>query len=239
MCIRDSDNRLIYLADPLLACNPCEEYGLSQSKKPAPSEVILEAESLDELLRNNNKDDAVTPDANDDSAPIIERTFSSAPQIIDPRIAYIIDSILQEVITRGTGTAARVLKRSDLAGKTGTTNGPTDAWFSGYHPSLVATTWLGFDDNELLGNNEYGGSAALPIWIDFMKAALNDVPMSKRQKPAGISADKIDRMTGKPPTRATTQTLIELFQEESVPDVVLRKSDSTSKEIESIHENLF
>ena len=72
-----------------------------------------------------------------------------------------------------------------------------------------------------------------------MKAALNDVPMAKRQKPAGISAVKIDRMTGKPPTRATTQTLFELFPEESVPDFVLRKSDSTSKEIESIHENLF
>lgn len=102
------------------------------------------------------------------------------------KTAYIIDDMLKDVIRRGTGHAATVLNRSDIAGKTGTTNGPTDAWFVGYNPSIATAAWLGFDDNTMLGKREYGGTAALPIWITFMHEALKDQPVVERTIPAGL-----------------------------------------------------
>ena len=106
--------------------------------------------------------------------------------MLDKQTVFLIDSMLKDVILRGTGTKAKKLERSDLAGKTGTTNGPRDAWFSGYSPHLVATAWVGFDDNSMLGRNEYGGSSALPIWIEFMGAALAEKPQIQRPQPNGI-----------------------------------------------------
>ena len=88
---------------------------------------------------------------------------------MEERVNFIIDSILKDVITRGTGRRALVLERSDIAGKTGTTNGPMDVWFSGYNREVVTTTWVGFDNYTPLGRREFGGTAALPIWIEFMR----------------------------------------------------------------------
>ena len=95
---------------------------------------------------------------------------------MDERVNFIIDSILKDVITRGTGRRALVLERSDIAGKTGTTNGPMDAWFSGYNADVVTSTWVGFDNYTPLGRREFGGTAALPIWIEFMREALQRQP---------------------------------------------------------------
>lgn len=110
----------------------------------------------------------------------------TAPLAIDPRNAWLIDSMLQDVVRRGTATRAKTLGRNDLAGKTGTTNDYVDAWFAGYNPDIVAVSWMGYDQPQNLGRGETGGRAALPIWIDYMRTALKDVPQRERTRPAGL-----------------------------------------------------
>ncbi len=110
-------------------------------------------------------------------------------RVLDPRNAYLMDSMLRDVVIRGTAAKARqVLKRNDLAGKTGTTNDYVDAWFCGYQPSLVGIAWLGFDQPKRLGSGETGGAAALPIWIGYMEKALVNVPEMRMQVPEGLTA---------------------------------------------------
>ncbi len=110
----------------------------------------------------------------------------SAPRVIDPRNAWLMNSMLQDVVRRGTATRARSLNRSDLAGKTGTTNDYLDAWFCGYNPDLVAVAWLGHSQPRNLGRGETGGSAALPIWINYLRSALKDMPENPWPRPDGL-----------------------------------------------------
>lgn len=162
---------------------------------------------------------------NDSSSSISEST--EAPRIMDERIAYLMDSMLKDVIKRGTATKALVLKREDIAGKTGTTNGPTDVWFSGYNPHVVTITWLGFDNNANLGRKEFGGTAALPIWIDFMQAALANSPDILRPQPDGIVTLRIDEKTGLRAKPGQPDTLFELFRKEDVPSEQINTKESS------------
>ncbi|WP_374340932.1 PBP1A family penicillin-binding protein [Methyloversatilis sp.] len=107
-------------------------------------------------------------------------------RVIDSRNAFLMDSMMQDVVRRGTATRALALKRSDLAGKTGTTNDYLDAWFCGYQPSHVAVAWIGFDSPRTLGRGETGGSAALPMWVDYMRHALKDIPQAQIPMPDGL-----------------------------------------------------
>lgn len=109
-------------------------------------------------------------------------------RVIDERNAFLVDSMLKDVVKQGTATRALSLKRTDIAGKTGTTNDSIDAWFAGYNPKLVGIAWIGFDKPKNLGNRETGGGLALPIWISYMQKALANTPMMNREMPAGISA---------------------------------------------------
>jgi penicillin-binding protein 1A len=137
---------------------------------------------------------------------------------MDERVNFIIDSILRDVITRGTGRRALVLERGDIAGKTGTTNGPMDAWFSGYNPDVVTSTWVGFDNYTPLGRKEFGGTAALPIWIDFMREALRGSPERERPLPPGVVHVKIDPETGLLAYSGQRNAIYEYFRIEYVPD---------------------
>jgi penicillin-binding protein 1A len=140
-----------------------------------------------------------------------------AKRVIDPRVAYITDDILKDVIKLGTGRRALALEREDIGGKTGTTNGPRDAWFSGYSPHLVATAWVGFDDNSLLGSGEFGGTAALPIWINFMRDALADKPEYIFPQPPGIITARINLETGERAQPNDTNADFEIFLRENAP----------------------
>ncbi|WP_199739093.1 penicillin-binding protein 1A [Herminiimonas sp. KBW02] len=115
-----------------------------------------------------------------------ERAGDENNRVIDPRNAFLMDSMLKGVVTSGTAVKAMALKRTDLAGKTGTTNDSFDAWFAGYQPDIVGVAWIGFDQPKNLGNRETGGGLALPIWISYMQKALKDVPMVERTVPEGI-----------------------------------------------------
>ncbi|WGS42349.1 penicillin-binding protein 1A [Burkholderia sp. JSH-S8] len=112
----------------------------------------------------------------------------NAPRAIDARNAYVMNSLLQSVAQRGTGAKTNMLKRTDLAGKTGTTNDSHDAWFAGYQHSLAAIAWIGYDNPRSLGDRETGGGLSLPVWIDYMGAALKGVPEFKPAMPDDVTA---------------------------------------------------
>lgn len=117
-----------------------------------------------------------------------EQAGDEAFRVIDERNAFLVDSMLKDVVKQGTATRALSLKRTDIAGKTGTTNDSIDAWFAGYNPKLVGIAWIGFDKPKNLGNRETGGGLALPIWISYMQKALANTQIMNREMPAGISA---------------------------------------------------
>ncbi len=118
-------------------------------------------------------------------------------RVIDARNAYLMDSMMHDVVRRGTAVKAMSLKRGDLAGKTGTTNDYVDAWFCGYQPTVVGIAWIGFDRPKRLGNGETGGSAALPMWIGFMEKALQGVSESYMEQPEGLITINANDPTGK------------------------------------------
>jgi penicillin-binding protein 1A len=121
---------------------------------------------------------------------------AGAERVIDARNAFIMTSIMRDVMRIGTGARAGRLGRHDLAGKTGTTNEFVDAWFSGYTSELVAVAWIGFDAPQSLGRNETGAQAALPIWMGYMSVALNNVPEQPLAPPDGVVAMRISPETG-------------------------------------------
>jgi penicillin-binding protein 1A len=116
--------------------------------------------------------------------------------VIDPRNAFIMQSIMRDVVRMGTAARAMKLGRTDLAGKTGTTNDFIDAWFCGFNPELVAVAWIGFDQPQTLGRNETGGSAALPMWMGYVATALKGVPEHPFAPPAGVISVRINPETG-------------------------------------------
>jgi len=141
----------------------------------------------------------------------------AAPRIIEERNAYIMRSILREVVSRGTARRAKALGRSDIGGKTGTTNDLYDAWFTGFNSSVVATAWVGYDEQRSMGPKESGGVAALPMWIDYMKVALEGVPEDNDIQPQGLANVRIDSKTGKLANAGAADSYFEYFREENVP----------------------
>lgn len=152
-----------------------------------------------------------------DSEDSLVKLPKQAERTLEPRLAFQMNSILQDVILRGTGRRALALGRKDLAGKTGTTNDQRDAWFNGYNPDLVTTTWLGFDQLKPLGNRETASRAALPVWIDFMRVALAGKPERQLPRPEGLVTIKINAETGQIATDTDTNTVFEIFRKERVP----------------------
>ncbi len=139
-----------------------------------------------------------------------------AERVLDPRNAFLMSSLMRDVVRQGTAVRAMSLGRHDLAGKTGTTNDHVDAWFAGYHASLVAVAWIGFDTPAPLGANETGSHAALPMWMTYMARALKGVPESELVPPEGVVAVSIDPATGLRETDGRGTTL-EFFYQESLP----------------------
>ena len=147
----------------------------------------------------------------------LDYSASVAPRVLDERIHFLINDMLKDVVQRGTAKKAKSLGRQDLAGKTGTTNDQVDAWFNGYQKNLVASVWVGFDQPKTLGRSEYGGRAALPIWIEFMKHALKDTPKDASALPTGVVATRIDPETGAKARASQTNAMREFFLLENPP----------------------
>ncbi len=138
----------------------------------------------------------------------------NAKQIIDPRNAFLMTSMMQDVIRQGTAVRARQLGRTDIAGKTGTTSNFIDAWFCGYQENLVTITWTGFGEPKSLGRNQTGGRVTLPMWINYMDKALKDTPETKLALPRGITTARVNPDTG---LRSSEGTISEYFFQEYLP----------------------
>lgn len=187
----DKDKNPPYLTLALGAGNVTPWQHLTAYSVFANGGYKIEPYIIKQILDANNKVLAETK-------PVVAGDESL--RIIDARNAWLTDSMMKDVVRRGTATrAAQILKRSDLAGKTGTTNDYVDAWFCGYQPAMVGVAWIGFDQPKKLGSGETGGSAALPIWIGYMETALKDVPEMHGQAPGGLAiAHSNDPATGAP-----------------------------------------
>jgi len=203
--IEDVYGETVFETKPPTVCKNCEE--LDTSKELSELEQAMAAELASGL-------DPTTP-INQQAAD--EITLPIAPRVMSKEVAYLVDDMLRDVITKGTGRKARAMGRQDLAGKTGTTNGPKDAWFSGYNAHMVTTTWVGFDQNTPLGRREYGGTAALPIWMDFMKLALEGLPEIPRELPSNLVSVRINPETGLRAGPENTGATFEIFRIENVP----------------------
>ena len=157
-----------------------------------------------------------------------------APHAIDERTAFLASSLMRDVVLRGTATAAKVLNRADIGGKTGSTNDHRDAWFSGFGGGLVTTVWVGNDDFSSLGYREYGGKAALPIWIDFMRDATKDVPLNDFTPPAGIVTASISPGSGNLLPDGTPGSLKEYFKQEDYDRLIssgyIQNTSTTTQE---------
>ena len=185
--VKDRDGKLIFKEKPAIACRSCGQGAAGQPAIPATSVV----DGFDLGPAGGAKPaDAAKPDpkATAKAAPPVTLPADAvlAPRAIDERIAYQLTSMMRDVVLRGTATDAKRLGREDVGGKTGSTNNHRDAWFSGTGGNLITTVWVGKSDNTTLGYREYGGKAALPIWIEYMKIALKDVPIAANDPPNGM-----------------------------------------------------
>ncbi|MDC1351904.1 penicillin-binding protein 1A [Oceanospirillaceae bacterium] len=241
--IEDSLGKVLYQAQPNTVCPNCDyvrhtdEVDLGQSEDTQTTVINdVAIVALDQAL---DQEDA---QQNTELARPITH-LPIAPRIMDERVNYIMHTILQDVVKKGTARKAKKLKRDDLAGKTGTTNDQKDAWFSGYVDAMVATAWVGFDQPTTLGKNEFGSTAALPIWIDFMEIALKDVPQTQRQQPDDMVTIKIDEATGELARPGDASAVEEIFRAERTPkQMALPKttgSDTSGKNQEAAPEQVF
>ena len=189
--IETADGELVMQADPPTVCPECDTTQFEEDGEP------LDIAAMIEQAENNRP--------------------RPATRAIDANNAWIMNSMMRDVITLGTGRRALTLKRADLAGKTGTTNDQKDAWFSGFNGNIVTTVWVGFDDSKPLGRRETGASAALPMWVDYMRVALDGEPETVMERPPGLVTVKIDPSTGLLAGADDPNAVFESFRADNVP----------------------
>jgi penicillin-binding protein 1A len=191
--IEDGAGFVLYEAKPLFACAECEEMPLAEGDlDPRDAELVDATELYPDVRR--------------------------AERIISPQNAYLIVDMMQGVIRHGTGRRARALERSDLAGKTGTTNEDRDTWFAGFNADLVAVTWVGFNEDRPLGRGEEGARTALPMWISYMGEALAQSPLHLRPEPTGIVEVRINPDNGLRASPRNPHVVTEKFMIGHVPE---------------------
>ena len=223
--VRDINGDVLFAANYPQVCRDCDvadaaSQAAAEAAEPPPDDLPTEDEpaTLEALLATLPETAAAeSVGPGDDIANVpIEPIY--ADRVVDERNAYIMTSMLGDVIRRGTGRRARSLGRADLAGKTGTTNDAADTWFNGYNQDLAATVWVGFGNHAPLGRREYGSNTPLPIWIDFMETALAGVPERSAVQPPGIVTMRIDPTTGDAAPPEAADAVFEYFLQEHAPE---------------------
>ena len=235
--VLDPQGRVLFQAEPFVACRSCEprkpptvaaasgdtaqvfavESGQLQAGAPlgeSPGPAPLG--SLDEVPDYGSVEEMVThgetwrPSLAE--TPAFFRGTRFGPRVISNENAFMVYDMMRDVIQRGTGRRARELGRSDIAGKTGTSNERRDAWFSGFNGALVGTAWIGFDQERSLGDREEGSQTALPMWKSFMARALRNTPGAPLQQPSGLIAARIEPGTGQLAAADDPGALFEYFR---------------------------
>jgi penicillin-binding protein 1A len=203
----------IFQANPLLACLECNVAADGSLQVSDAQSIQDEDQALLDAITNPLSEAL----AAESLASVATPKIKLAPRIMDERTHFIMNNMLQDVIKRGTGRRALALNRSDIAGKTGTTNDQKDAWFSGYNRDLVTSVWIGFDQPRSLGRWAFGGNTALPVWVDYMGAMLADKKQRPFPQPDGIVNVRIDPETGLLAQPGQADAIFELFKREQIP----------------------
>ncbi|MCX4189916.1 penicillin-binding protein 1A [Methylophaga sp. OBS3] len=210
--IEDGDGEILMQAEPFTVCETC----IAPLDKPKEIDADTEQSLASSWMG-----------------------FKPAERIIPAQNAYLMNSMLRDVVRSGTGRQALSLGRDDLAGKTGTTNDQVDAWFNGYNPELVAVSWVGFDNPRNLGRYETGGRAALPMWIDFMREALRSVPEEEFIPPVDMVTVRIDPDSGLLAHPNSENAIYETFRADEVPEATSSQSYGAGSEEEDSLIELF
>lgn len=239
--IEDSFGKVLFQANPAIACDDCDQL---TDEQPTLADINTDNDDF-----NITHDINIVDDMESEAPPI-----NKAPRIISAQNAFLMTEALNSAIWgadwnikpfwQGTGFRARVLKRRDIAGKTGTTNQAKDAWFSGYSRRIVTTSWIGFDDpSRNLGQTtynsnltkdqttgkEFGAKSAQPAWIDFMQVALTDLPVEPFEQPVALMSVRIDKVSGKLTTKTDKSSRFEYFELGTAPTEYI--SQDVSSEI--------
>jgi penicillin-binding protein 1A len=241
--IDDRNGKPVYLANPARACRNCQERLLDNQPAGPPPADMLKTPANDVAHAGSSGTPAPAASSADDGLgvavlPADKHAAVTQPPVLAPRVLgvrtdYLITSLMKDVILRGTGAAARALNRSDLAGKTGSTNDHRDAWFVGFNGDVSTAVWVGFDNYASLGHGEFGAKAALPIWMSYMGDVLKGLPLSTLSMPPGISTVLINRDSGLPTTPDDPDSMNEIFKVEDVDR--LRAQAAQRKEQEEQH----
>ncbi|NDK37989.1 penicillin-binding protein 1A [Pseudoxanthomonas gei] len=181
--VKDREGNIVFKENPATACRTCGRGGNGATQV---SSVVDGFDLGPAQAGGKPKPATATPTKPVEPPKPLDPNMRIAPRAIDDRTAYQLVSMMRDVVLRGTATAAKVLNREDIGGKTGSTNDHRDAWFGGFGGRYSTVVWVGRDDFRSLGNREYGGKAALPIWIDFMRASLKDQPIAANDPPEGM-----------------------------------------------------
>lgn len=210
--VRDSSGALISQASPKIACPECEVVAEgSENAGDTPSSAVT----------------IVPPPG----VPL----ESLAPRTINPEIIWMVTDMMRDVVRRGTGAAVAQLGRFDLAGKTGTTNDETDAWFNGFQKNIVAISWVGFDQPTPLGRGEVGGRAALPIWMDFMKSALRGIPQETLPRPKNLVNVRINPASGRLASPSDANAIFETVPADRVPEMETGQDTPQKGSVEDLY----
>ncbi len=212
--IVDARGVVRFVTSPQVVCKDCEFDQVSDTEQV---ETVERAKPSFRPLQLETEENLLVAEQEASPAQDMVASPTPAPRVISEQNAFLVRSMMMDVVRRGTGKKAMELGRNDLAGKTGTTNEQRDAWFSGYNDEIVTSVWVGFDSHEPLGNNEVGGKAAMPIWIDFMRVALQDVPERALEIPEGITQARIDPESGLLARIDNREAIVEVFDMGSLP----------------------
>ena len=236
--ITDRDGKIIYLAEQAVLCDECYlKYILTEQELAA-------LESIEELTQQSTPASTEILAQEPTKAPTEQPDTTVAQQYEAPRVMnrannFQTVSMLKDVVQRGTARRALALKRNDLAGKTGTTNDYVDAWFTGFNSQVATTVWVGFDEPSSMGRGEAGSRTALPIWVDYMSTALQDVPEDFSTVPEYIESVYVNRDTGKLTDQLDPDAIVEYFAiNEQLPELAkLRPSSVEITEFDELNED--
>jgi len=231
--IEDARGAVVFEAPRKMVCPGCADQWASDAQQPASVAPWLPPENpaFNGLSTRPGQEIPLYRDAAEmmthagswhptvSEAPEFLAGAEQAPRIITAENAYLMYDMMRDVIRRGTGRRALALGRSDLAGKTGTSNDRRDAWFSGFNGELVATAWVGFDQERTLGTREEGSRTALPMWMYFMADALKGQPEAPLPRPAGVVTARISADTGLLAVAGTPDGIFELFRESDLANL--------------------
>jgi len=201
--IEDAGGRVVFRAAPRMVCTQCDQGEVQTAGGQALR--ISDPAHADPGRGSSHGEPPPLPDS------------EAAPRVISAQNAYLMDDMMADVIKRGTGRRALALNRTDIAGKTGTTNEAKDTWFNGFTRNLVATVWVGFDQERPLGEAEEGARTALPIWIQFMREALQGVPEQGRSMPDGLVTLRISPENGTLVSAENAEGIPEMFMVNHLP----------------------